>query len=253
MSKLRSYRRLALKFHPSRNKEAGSAEKFLELGEAYDVLSDRAWIIYFFCLRTHVGWWLKRVHSLHFSWTSLQLPYKIFISYIVSNHFIVFWQFEKRPHMTSLAKKVLKGESLPSSALRPGHGHLLMSTMATLRKPLDSFSEVTTLLQVTMGVTIIMPIYCLIQLFKKCPPLVQPLRFLHKWVTPSVWWPAARSDQEPRPSHRERPAPVLRWPFPRMLKEDQNIPQGLHSSKIKLIFFFLFQASFSPDPWPSYQ
>ncbi|XP_075876490.1 dnaJ homolog subfamily B member 13 [Nelusetta ayraudi] len=35
-----AFRRLALKFHPSRNKEAGSAEKFLQLGEAYDVLSD---------------------------------------------------------------------------------------------------------------------------------------------------------------------------------------------------------------------
>ncbi|KAM6907544.1 dnaJ homolog subfamily B member 13 [Xenentodon cancila] len=36
----KAYRRLALKFHPSSNKEAGSAEKFRELGEAYEVLSD---------------------------------------------------------------------------------------------------------------------------------------------------------------------------------------------------------------------
>lgn len=35
------YRRLALKFHPNSNTEAGSAEKFTELGEAFDVLSDR--------------------------------------------------------------------------------------------------------------------------------------------------------------------------------------------------------------------
>lgn len=35
------YRRLALKFHPSSNRETGSTEKFSELGEAYDVLSDR--------------------------------------------------------------------------------------------------------------------------------------------------------------------------------------------------------------------
>uniref|UniRef100_A0A3Q3X0B5 J domain-containing protein n=1 Tax=Mola mola TaxID=94237 RepID=A0A3Q3X0B5_MOLML len=35
-----AYRRLALKFHPSRNKVAGSVEKFCQLGEAYDVLSD---------------------------------------------------------------------------------------------------------------------------------------------------------------------------------------------------------------------
>ncbi|XP_071317137.1 dnaJ homolog subfamily B member 13 [Trachinotus anak] len=36
----RAYRRLALKFHPSRNREPGSTEKFSQLGEAYDVLSD---------------------------------------------------------------------------------------------------------------------------------------------------------------------------------------------------------------------
>ncbi|XP_015235171.1 dnaJ homolog subfamily B member 13 isoform X2 [Cyprinodon tularosa] len=36
----KAYRRLALKFHPSRNVEAGSSERFLQLGEAYDVLSD---------------------------------------------------------------------------------------------------------------------------------------------------------------------------------------------------------------------
>ncbi|KAM4546950.1 dnaJ homolog subfamily B member 13 [Fundulus diaphanus] len=35
-----AYRRLALKFHPSRNQEAGSCDRFVQLGEAYDVLSD---------------------------------------------------------------------------------------------------------------------------------------------------------------------------------------------------------------------
>ena len=35
------YRGLALKFHPSRNRDKGSSETFLQLGEAYDVLSDR--------------------------------------------------------------------------------------------------------------------------------------------------------------------------------------------------------------------
>lgn len=35
------YRRLALKFHPSSNRDPGSTEKFSQLGEAYDVLSDR--------------------------------------------------------------------------------------------------------------------------------------------------------------------------------------------------------------------
>ncbi|KAI3373115.1 hypothetical protein L3Q82_006445 [Scortum barcoo] len=36
----KAYRRLALKFHPSSNREAGASERFRELGEAYDVLSD---------------------------------------------------------------------------------------------------------------------------------------------------------------------------------------------------------------------
>ncbi|KAK1883138.1 DnaJ like subfamily B member 13 [Dissostichus eleginoides] len=36
----KAYRGLALKFHPSRNREKGSSETFLQLGEAYDVLSD---------------------------------------------------------------------------------------------------------------------------------------------------------------------------------------------------------------------
>lgn len=35
-----SYRKLALKFHPDRNKEAGAAEKFAQINEAYAVLSD---------------------------------------------------------------------------------------------------------------------------------------------------------------------------------------------------------------------
>lgn len=36
----KAYRRLALKFHPACNREPGSYEKFRQLGEAYDVLSD---------------------------------------------------------------------------------------------------------------------------------------------------------------------------------------------------------------------
>ncbi|XP_071395728.1 dnaJ homolog subfamily B member 13 [Centroberyx affinis] len=36
----KAYRRLALKYHPNKNRNAGSAEKFSQLAEAYDVLSD---------------------------------------------------------------------------------------------------------------------------------------------------------------------------------------------------------------------
>lgn len=35
-----AYRKLALKFHPDRNKEAGSESKFKEINEAYQILSD---------------------------------------------------------------------------------------------------------------------------------------------------------------------------------------------------------------------
>lgn len=36
----RAYRKLAQKFHPDRNKEAGTAEKFSRINEAYEVLKD---------------------------------------------------------------------------------------------------------------------------------------------------------------------------------------------------------------------
>lgn len=38
----RAFRKLALKYHPDRNKEAGAADRFKEIAEAYAVLSDSA-------------------------------------------------------------------------------------------------------------------------------------------------------------------------------------------------------------------
>ncbi len=37
----RAYRKLALKFHPDKNKSPGAEEKFKEIAEAYEVLGDK--------------------------------------------------------------------------------------------------------------------------------------------------------------------------------------------------------------------
>ena len=37
----KAYRKMALKFHPDKNKSPGAEEKFKEIAEAYDVLSDK--------------------------------------------------------------------------------------------------------------------------------------------------------------------------------------------------------------------
>ena len=122
------------------------------------------------------------------------------------------WQLEKRPLMTSLERKALKGGSRLKLATL-GHGRPNMSTTGNQKKHLRSFLEATIHLRVRKKTwaSANCTNYSLLDLFARLPNL---------WFAASGQQSATRSGKNTRPSDWERPSSVSGRSLPGMHKKD---------------------------------